>query len=258
MTAPHAAVAPLLERFAAEIGAVVPVVALWAHGSLALGDFRPGRSDLDLVAVADAELTDVQGERLRAVHRGLVAEDPLAVTLHCAYLSRTDLADAGREHPTWAQGEWFERPVSPVSRRELAVGALALHGPPPAGLLPPVSDAELTGFIREELGGYWLRAAARPELWHQDIWVDLGMLTLARASVTLRDGRLVTKREALDELRALGAPEAVVEDIRRRRYGPDGTAADGTGTDTAPGRPAGRGELARTFVRSAITGVLAR
>ena len=44
----------LLDRFADDAGGVVPLAALWAHGSLALGDFQPGRSDLDLVALTEA------------------------------------------------------------------------------------------------------------------------------------------------------------------------------------------------------------
>ena len=92
-------------------------------------------------------------------------------------------------------------------------------------MLPAVSDAELAEFVRESLRGYWLTATRRHRRWRQDIWVDLGMLTYARGVVTLRDGRLITKREALDELGRLGAPARVVEDIRARRYGerpPDG------------------------------------
>jgi hypothetical protein len=243
----------LLDRFTADIGAVVPLTALWAHGSLALGDYRAGRSDIDLVALVGTELTGAQREGVRAVHRRLTTEVPLARTLHCTYLPLVDSPDASRAHPTWAQGEWFERPVTPVSRRELALGALVLDGPPPNGLLPPVSDRQLADFVRADLEEYWLPATARAELWLHDIWVDLGMLTFARASVTLRDGRLITKREAVEELRARGAPTAVVEDVHRRRYGPD-TPEDASG-------PAGwrtrRGELAREFVRAGIVGVLA-
>jgi len=40
----------------ADVGGVLPLVALWAHGSLELGDFRPGRSDLDLVALTGTTL----------------------------------------------------------------------------------------------------------------------------------------------------------------------------------------------------------
>ncbi|MEV7679611.1 hypothetical protein AB0O64_13775 [Streptomyces sp. NPDC088341] len=257
-----AEVTRLLGRFGADLGAVVTPVALWAHGSLALGDFRPGRSDLDLIALVGGELTGVQEERLRAVHERLVAELPYGRSLHCTYLPLTGVADTGRTHPTWALGEWFERPVTPVARRELALGARVLSGPGPSGLLPAVSDTELTDFIRAELRGYWLRVTARPELWLQDIWVDVGMLTFARAAVTLREGRLVTKREALDELRAQGAPAEVVDDIAHRRYGtrvggPSVAPANGPESGPASGRwPAHRGELAREFVRQGIERVL--
>ncbi|WP_308405756.1 nucleotidyltransferase [Streptomyces tardus] len=195
-----AEVGPLLERFASDVGAVVPVVALWAHGSLALGDHQGGRSDLDLVALVGTELTDRRQEELRAVHRRLIADIPLARTLHCTYVPRGNESDAARAHPTWAMGEWFERPVTPVSRRELALGAVVLSGPPPVDVLPGVNDRELTEFIRAELEECWLpvTADAKAELWLQDIWVDLGMPTFARASVTLRDGRLITKGEALE------------------------------------------------------------
>ena len=36
----------VLEQFVSEIQLAVPTVAVWAHGSLALGDFQPGRSDV--------------------------------------------------------------------------------------------------------------------------------------------------------------------------------------------------------------------
>jgi hypothetical protein len=43
--------------------------------------------------------------------------------------------------------------------------------------------------------------------------------TRSAAQVVLRDGRLITKREALDEPGRLGAPAEVVEDVRVRRHG---------------------------------------
>jgi len=41
----------LLGRFVSAIQPVVPLVSVWAHGSLAAGDYQPGRSDLDLFAI---------------------------------------------------------------------------------------------------------------------------------------------------------------------------------------------------------------
>jgi len=241
-------VEPLLERFTASVADVIPLVALWAHGSLALGDFQPGRSDLDLVAIVASDISDAQREQLQRTHEALIRDEELADKLHCSYMVRDQLANAGRCHVTWAMGELFERPVSPVSRRELTQGGLCLYGPQPAALVPAITDQELNDYIRVHLRDYWYPKTAKPELWLRDIWVDLGLLTLARASVTLQDGRLISKREALEVLARLDAPADVVHDIYQRRY--------------AAGQPIGeqwrsrRAHLARTFVRAGIERVL--
>lgn len=91
----------------------------------------------------------------------------------------------------------------------------------------------------------------RAELWSQDVWVDLGLITFARATVTLREGRLITKRQALDELPALGAPGEVVEDITERRYGNRARPAV-TGEWTAR-----RAELTRGYLGPAIDTLVA-
>ncbi len=242
-------VRPLLDRFAADVGALLPLTALWAHGSLALGDYQPGRSDLDLVALIGAAPDGTQEQDLRRAHQALHSRLPLAEKLHCSYVVASELADPGRSHLTWAHGELFARAVSPVTRRELCLGGLSLRGPAPAGVVPPVTDGELADYVRGDMRDYWYEKTALPALWLQDIWVDLGLLTFARATVTLREGRLITKREALDVLAGLGAPPAVLSDIFARRY-----------ADPAPGTAswrAERAEQARTYLREAIRQFLA-
>jgi hypothetical protein len=244
-------VKPLLERFTATVADVIPLVALWAHGSLALGDFQPGRSDLDLVALVAADISDAQREQLRRTHEALICAEELADKLHCSYVARDQLADAGRCHVTWAMGELFERPVSPVSRRELREGGLCLYGPQPAApaaLVPAITDQELKDYVRAHLRDYWYPKTAKPQLWLREIWVDLGLLTLARASVTLQDGRLISKREALEVLGQLDAPADVVHDIYQRRY-----AAEQPISEQWRSR---RGHEARTFVRAGIARIL--
>jgi len=173
---------------------------------------------------------------------------PLAGKLHCAYVAHAELADTGRGHVTWAHGELFDRPVSPVTRRELLQGGLCLVGPGPADLVPAVTDSELADYIRGDLRDYWHPSTSRAELWLRDIWVDLGMLTLARATVTLADGRLITKREALRVLASDGAPADVVRDIYQRRYETEQPMSQ-QWRDR-------RGLLARTYVRARIERLL--
>lgn len=215
----------LLDRFLGAVRPLLPLVAVWAHGSLGGGDYQEGRSDLDLIAVTERPCTADEERRLGAMHERLGRVLPLAAKLHCGYLA-AESDDPARPHPTWAHQELFRRPVTPVTRRELHEFGLVLHGPAPADVLPPVTGEQLADHIVANLRDYWRPVLDPPERWAGDIWGDLGLLTLARAAVTLRDGSLITKAEALDVLAGLGAPAEVVADIRSRRYGSPGPAPE--------------------------------
>lgn len=236
------AVQPVLDGFVSSIRKVAAVEAVWLHGSLALGDYQLGRSDLDVIVVTSSAPPPAVAD----VHRQLIRDFPLAAKLHCSYM--TELADLSVRHPTFAHQRYFDRPVTPVTRRELAIGNRTLFGPTPAELLPVVSDEELFAFIRRDLNDFWLPATRKRTNWYADIWVDLSLLTIARAHVTLATGDLITKRAAFDVLPYLGAPADVVEDIRRRRYGPE--------FRTGPWWRHTRAGLTRRFVSTAIPAVL--
>jgi hypothetical protein len=234
----------VIERFRQGVIGLVDPIAVWAHGSLGTDDFQPGRSDLDLIVVLPAPLEKQDERRLQQFHEELHREEPAAEKLHCSYMAVNELADVDVIHFTWAHASVHPRTVTPVTRCELHRFGRAFHGPPPADVLPTVSADRLAGYVRESLCGYWLEATRHRARWRADIWVDLGMLTYARGVVTLRDGRLITKREALEELRRLGAPARVIDDIRARRYG-----------ETPPGGSlwrVRRGRQARAFVREGI------
>ncbi|MFF0271094.1 nucleotidyltransferase domain-containing protein [Kribbella sp. NPDC004536] len=236
------AVQPLLGGFVSSVRAVAAVEAVWLHGSLALGDYQLGRSDLDVIVVVSEPPPPAVAE----LHRELIRSDPLAAKLHCSYM--TDLSDPSVRHPTFAQGRYFDRPVTPVTRRELAIGNRTLFGPAPAELLPATTDEELFGFVRRDLREFWLPVTRKRTPWYADIWVDLSLLTIARAHVTLATGDLITKRAAFDVLPRLGAPADVVEDIRRRRYTDE--------VRTGPWWRHTRAGLTRRFVQTAIPAVL--
>ncbi|WP_328914706.1 MULTISPECIES: nucleotidyltransferase domain-containing protein [unclassified Streptomyces] len=129
-------VKPLLDRLLADVREALPLETMWAHGSLALGDYQPGRSDLDMVAVVRSEITPAQRQRVGLLHKKLDADLPEAAKLHCSYMVRSTLADTGARHLTWAHRHLQERDVTPVSRRELRTGDLSLFGPPPTDFSP--------------------------------------------------------------------------------------------------------------------------
>ncbi|KAA0931617.1 nucleotidyltransferase [Streptomyces apricus] len=241
----------LLDRFRSELRDLGPL-AVWAHGSLGGGDYQEGRSDLDLIAVLAGPVTAGTVWRVARLHARLRRE-PLVGKLHCSYLTPRTAADPEHRHLTWAHRQLFRRPVTPVTRRELHDFGLVLAGEGPAGLLPPVTDEELAAFVVRDQRDFWRRAVDRAGNWTQDVWVDLGMVTYARAAVTLKEGRLITKREALDLLPGLGAPGEVVADVRRRRY-PEQEPAGPTPSGEWTAR---RARLTRDYLAPAIDRLVA-
>ncbi|GAA0803441.1 hypothetical protein [Spirilliplanes yamanashiensis] len=230
---------PAVAVFAA---AVRPLArALYVGGSLASGDYRPGISDVDAVAVVAAAPPD---DALTALHRRAGAPK-----LHCAYLVAGEADDPDREHPYWAVGELWRRPVGGIARAELHAFGITVFGPPPAAFVPPLPPAAVRAAARAELTGFWAGATARPELWLEDLYVDLGLTTLARVRATVTTGRLVTKREAIDDLPALGVPPDLAAEIRARREGRPTPL-------TEPQRRA-RAELARRLMVDGSAAVLA-
>ncbi|WP_433444802.1 nucleotidyltransferase domain-containing protein [Nonomuraea sp. CA-141351] len=91
----------LLDRFIAAIRPVVPLVSMWAHGSLAGGDYQPTRSDLDLVAVLGRPCTEQEEQRIAEVHEDLGGTIPLAWLQRPdhGFLSGTLHAPSGSESP---------------------------------------------------------------------------------------------------------------------------------------------------------------
>jgi hypothetical protein len=207
-------VAPVVPRFAAAIREVAGVTAFYAGGSIGSGDYRPGISDLDLVAVLGAPLPRARRERLRQLHRTVGA-----AKLHCAYVPLPEISDVSVKHVNWAHERMFRRPLSGISRAELHQFGVTVYGPPPAAVVPAVSREALSEAARVELRGYWTGAVRRARVWRTDLHVDLGLTTVSRADVTIAEGRLITKREAIDRLPALGVPAELADEIRRRRAG---------------------------------------
>ncbi|WP_440557135.1 hypothetical protein ACSP97_09580 [Streptomyces sp. SCPE 10] len=118
----------------------------------------------------------------------------------------------------------LRRPVTSVTRREPHTSGRVLHGEPPGGLLPPVPHRDLRAFVVRD---------QRPACGGRTSGCTSG-LAFARATVTLREGRLIGRRPSLAELPGMGAPAEVVEDVTRRRYA-DPAPADGPGSAVARG-----------------------
>jgi hypothetical protein len=192
---------------------------LYVGGSVASGDYRPGVSDIDAVALVERPPGRALREAITVRHQQLVRDVPGAAGLHCVYVPRPAVEDVAAKHWTWAFDELFRRPLSGIARAELLADPVVVSGPAPATWLPAMGADDLRAAARAELTGYWSRAVRKRAIWEQDVYVDQGATTVARADLTILEGRLVTKSAALAHLPALGLSADIVDEVTRRRAG---------------------------------------
>ncbi|MHB1838043.1 MAG: nucleotidyltransferase domain-containing protein, partial [Solirubrobacteraceae bacterium] len=124
------------------------VVGFYVVGSVCLGAFRSGRSDIDFVAILDGELNRQELARLRAVHLGrwlssLVRDTALRgrwpLVCNGIYVRRTDLANSSlmvtpvagfvAGHFGVAPSSGFD--ANPVTWHLLANDGIAIRGEQP-------------------------------------------------------------------------------------------------------------------------------
>ena len=171
----------------------------WLHGSLALGGYHHGTSDIDLVVELDHPLSPSEVVLVTEAHR---RAGPL---LSAAYV--LDRTDAEQVHPTWTHGWQGERRVSLVTRAEL-------HAAHPADW-PPVPD--LPAAVLAEVRRAWRRQP--PWTYLRTEYVDLALTSVGRALLTCASGQLTGKDEAIARLPELGVPPRLATAVADRRQG---------------------------------------
>jgi hypothetical protein len=126
---------------------------LLVAGSLATGDYLPGVSDLDLVAVVDGPVDGARRAALVALHRHLDQGAAAGTDLGCVYVSEAHLLDLQAPHPTWTHGVMVDRVLSGIARAELLRHGFAVFGRPPQPILPQMSDQDVREAARAEVLG---------------------------------------------------------------------------------------------------------
>jgi Nucleotidyltransferase domain len=207
---------PVVRHLAERLDDFGWVTDLLVAGSLATGDYVPGVSDLDLVALTGGPVSAAQQEILASVHRKLDRGAAQGLDLGCVYVDACRLADLGALHPTWTHGSLVQRSLSGVTRAELVRHGFAVLGRPPAAVLPEMTDDDVRRAAHAELCGYWARAARRPLWWLNPVIADLGLTSMARGRHALQTGQLLTKTQAIGQAHA---PAWLKDQLRARRQG---------------------------------------
>jgi Nucleotidyltransferase domain len=209
-------VPPAVAELADRLAALGWVADLLVAGSLATGDYVPGVSDLDLVALTESPVGQARQEVLARLHRELDGGIAEGLDLGCMYVDAGRLADVRARHPVWTHGLLVHRVLSGVTRAELVRHGFAVMGRPPSAVLPDMTDDDVRSAARAELCGYWAWASRRPLMWLNPVIADLGLTSMARGRYALETGHLLTKTQALERVHA---PAWLREQLRARRQG---------------------------------------
>jgi predicted nucleotidyltransferase len=197
--------AEVLTRLAAELVAVLgdDLLSLALHGSWALGDFAPGRSDLDVLAVIATDPTAATLARLDDVHARLDTDFPewkghVEVDYVSAEAVEAVVQGIAESHPMIRISPGEPLHEVEVSRHYVLNWAAALQADQPiAGAAPstmlPAIDRRLIHQVLLQHVRAW------PE-WVRDMQATgaqaYTVLTLCRAAETLATGRQVSKLAA--------------------------------------------------------------
>ncbi|MFT4038695.1 MAG: DUF4111 domain-containing protein [Thermomicrobiales bacterium] len=227
------ALLPLLrDGIAAALEPEPRLLGLYLYGSLATGDFTPGASDIDPLAVAGGPITPAVIDRLRPMHAAIVAQQPhWDDRVEVVYAPRQGLAafraqvmDIGVISPgeplhiVAAGVDWL------MNWHQARYAGAVLWGPPAATLVPETTVAEYVAAVRDHAAafGEWMPAmtSARQQ--------SYAVLTLTRALYTVRHGRGASKAAAAAWLARESPGHAPLLDqaLRWREHPPaDPTAA---------------------------------
>lgn len=207
---------PVVVELARALSGLGWVTDMFVGGSLATGDYVPGVSDLDLVAVVDGPVGAARTRDLTTLHRALDAGDGARASLGCVYVEESRLSDRDARHPTWTHGSLVDRTLSGIARAELVLHGYALLGRPPQDVLPAMGPDDVRDAARSEVLGYWARAARHPWWWLDPVMPDLGLTAMARGRYAMSTGHLLTKTRAIEHAHA---PDWLIEQMHARRRG---------------------------------------
>jgi hypothetical protein len=213
VTAVPAEAAALVSEHLAALDRELPdlVQGLYLTGSVALGDFKPGISDVDFVAVISRRIASAGHEAIAAIHRRLSQVSIPSydgVYVERALLSRPPMNGEAAAHSLNGEydpdGPCFQ--ISPTTWLELHQHGLRLRGSEAAAELVEEPDPDvLKSWLLQNLQGYWSRlsieiegsvaeiADETPVEAESVIW---GVLGPGRLHCTLATGRIISKTEA--------------------------------------------------------------
>jgi hypothetical protein len=209
------------------------LLGLYLTGSLTCGDFDPGSSDIDFLAVLGKELSDEQLGAITDMHERIGAAVPRwATRLEGSYITKDMIATKDRptrKRPYVNGGEinlsryGNEWTINLYALKECGI---AILGPAPKEMFPRVDIDDVRAASRQDLIDDWLPKLADPDAFHQASYDSnhlraYAVLTMCRILHRATHDGIASKRVASKWVReTCGEPWShLVEQAENWRHG---------------------------------------
>lgn len=173
---------------------------MYLYGSLASGEFDPGRSDIDFLVVTIEDLPDNLVSGLETMHTRIYESGlEWATKLEGSYVPIAAMrvySPTGPVCPMINEGrfevarqgiDWV------INRHVLYTSSVVIIGPPLQTIIDPVRPEELQEAALTLLRDVWVPWLYNPDFFHGTGYQSFVVLTMCRALYTLEHGTVVSK-----------------------------------------------------------------
>lgn len=172
---------------------------IYIYGSLALGDFRPGWSDIDILVLTEKEITEGQAERLVNLRQVMLEEQPDNLYYRCfeggmLSLDAFRLGEKGRVVYWGTSGERITDSYNfdSFSMCELLESGILIWGRDVRDRLSRPTFDELRADVRRHYEAMRKYARETERSFYSFGW----LLDISRCLYTLRTGKIIAKTAA--------------------------------------------------------------
>ena len=205
---PNSEVGEIVESLVPQINRVLEdnLEGIYLKGSLALGDFNPETSDVDLLVVVKQPLHQADFERLDPMHRRIqTLPNRYAGDVELAYVPATILNNfvPGLKYPALERGEQLKWKTLGsnwlLEFWTVREHGATLHGPDPKTLIEPIGKEQIVAAVRGVFPDWldWINTPDDPG-WHAQMGtLRFAVETMCRVLYTLETGEMCSKPKAV-------------------------------------------------------------
>ncbi|RNB81169.1 DUF4111 domain-containing protein [Brevibacillus fluminis] len=197
----------IVHTYAEQLRMFLPhkLVGVYLYGSISLGGYEEGKSDIDFVTILTEELTTEESLALDELHRKLKDKLPLAGKLDGVYVTEADVGKTNAElrpYPYCSEGAFHASghwDLNHVTWWLLHHHGFTIAGKECAALAIGVTWGDVMEAMQDNLTQYWEKKSSQLLLFLADEWVEFAVLTMCRIYDTVTHQRIVTKTKAAEE-----------------------------------------------------------